>query len=174
MSRRAAVLAAVVLTCTAVLLGMKSEIVEGNPSSTVRVVIYEDLQCGDCENLRALLDSKVLPRYGKRVVFIHRDFPLGKHDWARSAAVAARWVYAQDPELGITFRREILAEHDHITMANLKPWLLEFAARIKLDRNGMRRMPDHDPQSQRHGRPGLSGRRGARYRQHSHRDRGRR
>jgi protein-disulfide isomerase len=125
------------LICAAGLPGMKSEIIEGNPSSPVRVIIYEDLQCGDCQNLRALLDAKLLPRYGNRVAFIHRDFPLGKHDWARPAAVAARWVYAQNPDLGITFRRELMAEHDHITVGNLKPWLLEFAARNKLDQKAM-------------------------------------
>jgi protein-disulfide isomerase len=122
--------------CSA-LLAMRSEIVEGNPSGTVRVVIYEDLQCSDCEKLRVLLDGQVLARYGSRVAFVHKDFPLGKHDWARQAAVAGRWVYAQDPVLGITFRREILAEHDHITVGTLKPWLVEFAARNKLDQKGI-------------------------------------
>jgi protein-disulfide isomerase len=111
---------------------MRSEVVEGNASSKVRVVIYEDLQCGDCDKLRSLLDSKVLPRYGSRVAFVHRDFPLGKHDWARPAAAAARWVYAQDSQLGITFRREILAEHDHITADRLKAWVQEFASRNHL------------------------------------------
>jgi protein-disulfide isomerase len=122
---------------SSLLLAMRSEIVEGNPTSPVRVVIYEDLQCADCENLRIMLDEKILPRYGSRVAFIHRDFPLGKHGWAREAAVAARWVYAQDHQLGIVFRRELQAEHDHITEANLKPWLLEFAARNELDQKGI-------------------------------------
>jgi protein-disulfide isomerase len=111
--------------------------VEGNASGQVRVVIYEDLQCGDCESLRVMLDNRILARYGSRVAFVHRDFPLGKHDWARQAAVAARWVYQQDPGLGITFRREILAEHDHIKLATLKPWLQEFADRNHLDRKGI-------------------------------------
>jgi protein-disulfide isomerase len=134
----AAVLAGLALVAgSAALFGMKSEIVEGNPSSPVRVVIYEDLQCADCRNLRALLDTKLLPRYGSRVAFVHRDFPLGKHDWARQAAVAARWVYLQNPQLGITFRRELMSEQDHITVANLKPWLLEFAARNDLDQKAM-------------------------------------
>jgi protein-disulfide isomerase len=116
---------------------MGAGIVEGNASSTVKVVIYEDLQCSDCENLRQLLDNKLIPRYGSKVAFVHRDFPLGKHDWARAAAVAARWVYAQDPRLGITFRRELLAEHDHITSASLKPWIEEFATRNHLDPKGI-------------------------------------
>jgi protein-disulfide isomerase len=116
---------------------MRSEIVEGNPASPVRVVIYEDLQCSDCERLRTMLDEKILPRYGSRVAFIHRDFPLGKHDWARQAAVAGRWVYAQDSQLGITFRRELMSEQQHITAANLKSWLLEFASRNSLNEKGI-------------------------------------
>jgi protein-disulfide isomerase len=125
------------MICCSGLSAMRSEVVEGNPSSTVRVVIFEDLQGADCEKLRTLLDTKILPKYGSRVAFVHRDFPLGKHDWARSAAVAARWVYLQNPTLGFTFRREIMSEQDHITVDNLKPWLLEFAARNKLDAAGI-------------------------------------
>jgi protein-disulfide isomerase len=125
------------VACCSALFAKRSEIVEGNPASPVRVVIYEDLQCSDCERFRSLLDEKILPRYGSRVAFVHRDFPLGKHEWARQAAVAARWVYAQDPDLGITFRRELMAEHDHITPANLRGWLQEFAARNHLDEKGI-------------------------------------
>ena len=121
---------ALTLACVAPGRGARPELVEGNPASPVRVLIYEDLQCPDCLTLRNLLDEKLLPRYGSRVAFIHRDFPLGKHDWARPAAVAARWVYQQDPDLGITFRREILSEQDHITAAGLNRWLLEFARRV--------------------------------------------
>ncbi len=113
------------------------DIVEGNPASPVKVLIYEDLQCGDCARFSELLDEKILPRYGSRVAFIHRDFPLGKHDWARPAALAARWVYEQSSQLGIVFRRELLAEQDHITSANLKDWLIDFAARKDLDRKGI-------------------------------------
>jgi len=120
------------LVCCTTLYAMRAEIVEGNPSSPVRLVIYEDLQSADCDKLSTLLETKILPRYGSRVAIVHRDFPLGKHDWARQAAVAARWVYAQDSQLGITFRREILAEHDHITAERLKPWLREFASRNHL------------------------------------------
>jgi protein-disulfide isomerase len=123
--------------CSSLLLANRTEIVEGNPAAAIRVIIYEDLQGADCQNLRAMLDEKILPRYGSRVAFVHRDFPMGKHEWARQAAVAARWVYAQDPRLGLTFRRELMSEHDHITAATLKPWLLEFAARNNLDQPGI-------------------------------------
>ena len=65
------------------LLAVRTEITEGNPTSPVKVVIYDDLQCSDCQNFRTMLDQKILPRYGDKVAFVHRDFPLGKHYWAR-------------------------------------------------------------------------------------------
>ncbi|MGD1068900.1 MAG: thioredoxin domain-containing protein [Bryobacteraceae bacterium] len=115
----------------------RNDVVEGNPASPVRVIVYEDLQCGDCQSFRTLLDEKILPKYGARVAFVHRDLPLARHDWARQAAIAARWVYQQDPQLGIVFRREIMAEQEHLTANNLKPWLIEFAVRNDLDYKGI-------------------------------------
>lgn len=111
--------------------------VEGNPSATVKVTIFDDLQCGYCQTLRTMLDEKLLPRYGTQVAFIHRDLPLGRHDWARPAAMVARWIYEQDPRLSIVFRRELLAEQEHITRATLKPWVVEFAGRNKLSEQGI-------------------------------------
>jgi protein-disulfide isomerase len=114
-----------------------TDIVEGNPFAAVRVTIYGDLQCGYCQDLRTMLDEKLLPKYGKQVAFIHRDLPLGRHEWARSAAMVARWVHAQNPQLGITFQRELLAEQDHMTPARLKPWVIQFAIRNKLSEQGI-------------------------------------
>src|ERR1700744_3833620 len=83
------------------ILSAKSNIIQGNPNSTVKVQIYEDLQCGDCARFLQMMEEKILPRYGTRVAFIHRDFPLAKHDWARTAAIAGRWVYEHDPQTEI-------------------------------------------------------------------------
>jgi protein-disulfide isomerase len=126
-----------VLAGTASLLGARPEIVEGNPLSPVRVVIYEDLQCTYTQNFRTLLDQKLLPRFANRVAFVHRDLPLPRHDWARAAAVAARWVYEKNQALGIVFRREIMSEQAHLTPGTLQNWLLEFARRNNLDQNGI-------------------------------------
>jgi protein-disulfide isomerase len=114
-----------------------SDIVEGNPFAAVKVTIYGDLQCDYCADLRTMLDEKLLPRYGKDVAFIHRDLPLGRHEWARSAAMVARWVYEQSSRLGISFQRELLAEQQHMTTARLKPWVLQFAIRNNLSEQGI-------------------------------------
>jgi protein-disulfide isomerase len=111
----------------------RNDVVEGNPATSVKVLIYEDLQSSDCARFRVMMDQKILPKYGAKVAFVHRDFPLGKHDWAHPAAVAARWVNEQSGDLGIIIRREILAEQDALTAQNLKQWLIDFAYRNHLD-----------------------------------------
>ena len=121
------------LATSRVMLAGHNDIAEGNARSTIRVQIYEDLQCSDCARFDTILTEKLLPKYGLKVAFIHRDFPLGKHEWARDAAIASRWVYEQDPELGIIFRRQLMAEQNSITEKNLKPWMAEFAVRNRLD-----------------------------------------
>ena len=73
--------------------------VEGNAASPVRVIAYEDLQCGDCAEYRRMLDEQLLPTFGQSVAFESRDFPLAKHPWARLAAIAARHFKHVHPEL---------------------------------------------------------------------------
>ena len=67
--------------------GGQEYVVEGNKSSAVRVIAYEDLQCPDCAVYRKMLDEKLLPKYGGTVAFEHREFPLRKHQWARPASI---------------------------------------------------------------------------------------
>jgi protein-disulfide isomerase len=131
------ILAAVALVITTAAVAAPTDIVEGNPAATVKVLIYSDLQCDYCQALRTILDEKLLPKYGKMVAFVHRDFPLGRHKWAREAAMAARWVWEQNPRAGIVFRRELLSEQEHITEASLKPWLIQFADRNQLSEEGI-------------------------------------
>jgi protein-disulfide isomerase len=83
--------------------------VEGIADSPVRVVIYEDLQCPDCAAFRRMMDEKILPQYGAKVAFVHRDFPLAKHAWARQAAIAARFFAEKKPEAALEYRRYTLA-----------------------------------------------------------------
>jgi len=84
-------------------------LVEGRADSPVRVLIFEDLQCSDCADFRVMLDQRILPRYGARVAFLHRDFPLAKHALARRAAIAARFFSERDAAVGIEYRRQTLA-----------------------------------------------------------------
>jgi protein-disulfide isomerase len=122
---------AIELVLSAIFLAMglfaQKTIVEGLPDSPVRAVIYEDLQCPDCAAFRRLMDEKLLPRYGGKVAFVHRDFPLAKHAWARRAAIAARFFTDRKPELGLEYRRYTMAGQEATTDANFNTRLAAFA-----------------------------------------------
>jgi protein-disulfide isomerase len=102
-------------------------LVEGLAGSPVHVIIYEDLQCPDCADFRVMMDQQILPKYGGRVEFIHRDFPLAKHAWARRAAIAARFFTEKDPQLGLEYRRHTMATQGGATADNFKDRVAEFA-----------------------------------------------
>jgi protein-disulfide isomerase len=103
--------------------------VEGRPGSPVKVVIYEDLQCSDCAALRRMMDADLLPRFGAKVAFEHRDFPLPKHAWARKGAVAARFFADRDPKLALQFRSFLLENLRQINAANFERRLSAWAER---------------------------------------------
>jgi len=102
-------------------------IVEGRADGPVRVVIYEDLQCPDCAVFRRMMDEKLLPQYGGKVAFVHRDFPLAKHAWARRAAIAARFFTDRNPELGLEYRRYTMAGQPAANEGNFNARLADFA-----------------------------------------------
>jgi protein-disulfide isomerase len=123
------------LTLLTASMGLTAQqpIVEGLPESKVRVLIYEDLQCPDCADFRRMLDEKLLPQYGARVAFVHRDFPLAKHAWARKAAIAARYFSEQTPDLGVVYRRYAMAGIASTTPGNFNDRLSQFARDHGLD-----------------------------------------
>lgn len=108
-------------------------LVEGKADSAVRVVVYEDLQCPDCADFRVMLDQELLPKYGARVAFEHRDFPLPKHKWARPAAVAARFCQQQSVALAILWRRETMRDQGQITPETFPAYFVAFAKRNGID-----------------------------------------
>jgi protein-disulfide isomerase len=107
--------------------------VEGNPNSTVRIIEYEDLACGDCANYRTMLDEHLLPQFGDRAAFVHKDFPLPKHPWAARAAVAGRFFASKDAEIALVFRRHCLFNRYEITTENFNEKLAAFAGQHGLD-----------------------------------------
>lgn len=107
----------------------QSHLVEGKPDSPVRVVVYEDLQCPDCADFRVMLDTKLLPKYGAKVAFEHRDFPLPKHKWARPAAIASRFFFEHSLALAVLWRQETMRDQAKITPESFEAHLTAFAKR---------------------------------------------
>ena len=108
-------------------------LVEGNPSSQVHAIIYEDLQCPDCAVFREMMDKQILPKYGDRVAFEHRDFPIPRHKWARQSAIAARYFESVDPKLALEWRRYSLANHNEITAETFNDKFSEWAKAHGID-----------------------------------------
>ena len=123
----------VLFALTAIALFAQKPLVEGNPASAVRVVIFEDLQCPDCADFRAMMDEQLLPRFKSTVAFEHRDFPLPKHDWARKAAIASRYFESVSPDLAIEFRKATMRDQAKITAENFEAHLASFAKSQKAD-----------------------------------------
>jgi protein-disulfide isomerase len=69
----------------------------GDPKAPVTLVEFSDFECPVCRSLHDLLRG-LLPNYPQvRVVF--KDFPLEQlHPWARTAAIAGRCAYQQNPK----------------------------------------------------------------------------
>lgn len=101
--------------------------VEGNPQSRVKVIVYEDLQCPDCAAFRQMMDQQLLPRFGSKVAFVHKDFPLSKHAWARLAAIGGRHFASVSPEIGVRWRQWIMGNIRQTTVDNFRDKIAEFA-----------------------------------------------
>ena len=129
----AACLTLLVLAASGALAVSRNDIAEGNLASPVRVLIYEDMQAGRAQQFQQMLEQKLLPKYRDKVLFIHRDFPLGRHDWALEAARASRWVFTQSNQLGVFVRREAIAQQNGINGHNVRQWFVDYANRNHLD-----------------------------------------
>ncbi len=81
---------------TRALIQLKDAPSLGNPNAPVTLVEFSDFECPVCRSLHDVLRG-LLPNYPHvRVVF--KDFPLETlHPWARTAALAGRCAYQQDP-----------------------------------------------------------------------------
>lgn len=65
----------------------------GPPTAPVVIVGFDDLECPYCARMNAQLFPAVLQRYGDKVHFVYRDFPLYQiHAWAMRAAIDVNCV----------------------------------------------------------------------------------
>lgn len=68
----------------------------GGPASAPVVIVgFDDLECPYCARLHAELFPALTARYGDKVHFVYKDFPLDQHPWAMRAAVDTSCLGAQ-------------------------------------------------------------------------------
>lgn len=85
--------------------------IRGNPNAPVTVITFDDLECPYCTRMHKQLFPETMARYGDKVRFIYKDYPLSEiHPWAVHAAVDANCLAAQKPE---SFWQFVDYVHDH-------------------------------------------------------------
>ena len=104
----------------------------GDPKAPITIVEYSDFECPVCRSLHDALRG-LLPNY-PQVKVIFKDFPLeALHPWARTAAIAGRCAYQQDPKAFWKMYDLIYDNQDIISASNAWDKMLDYAGRSGLN-----------------------------------------
>jgi protein-disulfide isomerase len=104
----------------------------GDPKAPVKLVEFSDFECPVCRNLHDVLRG-LLPNY-PQVQVIFKDFPIEQlHPWARTAALAARCAYLQDPKSFWKMYDLIYDGQDLISAENAWTKMNDLAGQVGLD-----------------------------------------
>jgi len=106
----------------------------GDPKAAVTLVEYSDFECPVCRNLHDVLRDNILPKYPGKVRVVFKDFPIEQlHPWARTAAIAGRCVYQQNPTAFWKMYDFIYDNQEIISAANAWTKMLDYAAKSGLE-----------------------------------------
>ncbi|MGB7463692.1 MAG: thioredoxin domain-containing protein [Candidatus Acidiferrum sp.] len=104
----------------------------GNPNAPITLVEFSDFECPVCRNLHDSLRG-LLPNY-PQVKVIFKDYPLDTiHPWARTAALAGRCAYQQDPKAFWTMYDSIYDHQDVISASNVYDKVMDYATKAGLN-----------------------------------------
>jgi protein-disulfide isomerase len=109
----------------------------GDPKAPITIVEYGDFECPVCRNFHDALRG-ILPNY-PQVKLIFKDFPLDQiHPWARTAALAGRCAYRQEPKAFWKMYDLIYDNQELITPSDVYDKMLDFAGRSNLNVDAFR------------------------------------
>jgi protein-disulfide isomerase len=112
---------------------MKDAPSQGDANAVVTLVEYSDFECPVCRNLHDALRG-LLPKYAGKVRVVFKDFPIEQlHPWARTAAIAGRCAYQQDPKAFWKMYDFIYDNQEIISAANAWTKMLDYAGQSGLD-----------------------------------------
>jgi protein-disulfide isomerase len=112
-------------------LQTKDAPVWGDPNAPINMVEFSDFECPVCRSLHDVLKGLLANYPQVRLVF--KDFPLEQHPWARSAAIAGRCAYNQDPQAFWKLHDLIYDHQDIISPENCYAKLTDYASQIGLN-----------------------------------------
>lgn len=103
----------------------------GDPKAPITIVEFADFECPVCRNLHEVIRG-LLPKY-PQVKLIFKDFPLDNiHPWARTAALAGRCAYQQNPKAFWQLYDLIYDNQDLISASNAYDKMVEYAEKAGL------------------------------------------
>ncbi|HEY4716680.1 MAG TPA: thioredoxin domain-containing protein [bacterium] len=107
---------------------------KGNKKAPVTIVEFSDFQCPFCANAFNIVENEVLKKYGKKVRFVYKHFPLSSiHPWADNASIAAECALNQKDKAFWKFYENFYKEQKNITNDNLKEKVESWAKSAGLD-----------------------------------------
>jgi len=113
-------------------LDLKTSPATGNPTAAVTIVEFADFECPVCKQMHEAIRS-LLPTY-PQARFIFKDFPLQDiHPCARTAALAGRCAYQQDPKSFWKLYDRLYDDQDLISAANAWDKTVDYAGRAGLN-----------------------------------------
>ena len=109
----------------------------GDPKATITLVEYSDFECPVCRNLHEVMRG-ILKNY-PQVRLVFKDYPIEVlHPWARTAAIAGRCAYQQDPAAFWKMYDLIYDNQEIISAANAWMKMSEYAGQIGLNADSFR------------------------------------
>ena len=110
----------------------------GDPKAPVTLVEYSDFECPVCRNLHDALRG-LLPNYAGKVRVVFKDFPIEQlHPWARTAAIAGRCAYQQDPKAFWKMYDLIYDNQEIISAANAWTKIMDYAGQSGLNADAVK------------------------------------
>lgn len=111
---------------------LKDAPVFGDPKAPITIVEYGDFECPVCRNFHDAIRG-MLPKY-PQVKLVFKDFPLDQiHPWARTAALAGRCAYQQDPKAFWKMYDLIYDNQELISASDAYDKMMEFAGKANLN-----------------------------------------
>ena len=106
----------------------------GAAGAPVVIVAFSDFQCPVCKEEAQVLRENVAKTFPDKVRVYFKDFPLDSiHNWARTAAIAGRCVYRQNPAKFWDYFDWVYDSQQDIGMDNFSSKFQSFASEKGLD-----------------------------------------
>jgi protein-disulfide isomerase len=106
--------------------------VRGNPDAPVTIVKFSEFQCPYCARGAATV-AQILEKYPDDVKYVFKNFPLGFHNWAKSAAIGAQCAAVQSADAFWTLHDKYFENQRTITPDNLIEKTKEYLADTGID-----------------------------------------